>query len=225
MARNGYKHPSQKAGPYTPTRGKFAGFTFRSYRNYQSAHAKAKGFSSSSTRLASPKKPTKRLLGDAGGFAKSTAGRANRAVLELRRDPDLTLAAAAKRAKTTPAAVRRYAGSSLERKGNRVAPKAFDHAVVPMGVLTPEGHVVGLVRGRKTHQLIGHHDTWINAVINSPSPANIRQLAKFERRSVTFADGTRVRMVWNLEQIQDLVRRGLYNNSGPYDTSDMAVAA
>jgi len=33
---------SAKAGPYTPSRGHFAGQTFASYRQYQNANAKAK---------------------------------------------------------------------------------------------------------------------------------------------------------------------------------------
>jgi hypothetical protein len=58
MAREGYVHPSARPGPYTPTRGQFAGVTFRSFRQYQNTLAQGKGFRSQVARLRAPKPAT-----------------------------------------------------------------------------------------------------------------------------------------------------------------------
>ncbi len=216
---------SQQAGQVTPKRGPFAGQTFDSYRQLQNIRAQAKGYQSHATRLATPKKPAPSLLNDVAKFEKSTPGRANQAVLALRHDPGLTLAQAAKLAKTTPGAVKRYASGSLERVGSRLIPKKLDSAIAPMSMLTTDGPIVGLVSGSKTRNLLGRHSALVNAVMNTPSPKNVRELAKLERRLVTLADGRRVRLASNLGQVQDLVRRGLYSGNGPYDTSNADVAA
>ncbi len=223
MART--KGLSQQSGPVTPKSGDFAGQTFSSYRQLQNARAQAKGHPSHATRLATPKAPAPSVLGDIARFEQSTPGRANRAVLELRRDPGLTFTQAAKLAKTTPGAVKRYAGTSLERVGSRLIPKKLDSAIASMSMLTTDGPIVGLVSGSKTRNLLGRHSALVNAVINAPSPKNVRELAKLEKRLATLADGRRVRIVSNLAQVQDLVRRGLYSGNGPYDTSNADVAA
>jgi len=223
MART--KGLSQQSGPVTPKSGDFAGQTFVSYRSLQNARAQAKGYQSHATRLATPKKPAPSLLSDPDKFEKSTAGRANQAVLELRRDPGLGLAQAAKLAKTTPGAVKRYAGTSLERVGKNVLPKKDDRALATMSVLTSDGPVVGIVRGSKMRNRISQHNAWLNQVINAPSPANMRKLATFAKHPLIFADGRRASFASSLAEVQDLVRRGLYSGNGPYDTENLDVAA
>lgn len=223
MART--KGLSQQSGSVTPKSGDFAGQTFVSYRSLQNARAQAKGHQSHATRLATPKEPASSVLSDVAKFEKSTAGRANRAVLELRRDPGLTFTQAAKLAKTTPGAVKRYAGTSLERVGKKMLPKRDDRALVTMSVLTSDGPVVGIVRGSKMRNRIGQHNAWLNQVINAPSPANTRKLAKFAKRPLIFADGRRASFASSLAEVQDLVRRGLYSGNGPYDTENLDVAA
>ncbi len=173
---SGYRHPSQKAGPYTPTRGSFKGQTFRSYRAYQTAHAHRKGFKSAATRLASPRKPSPKVFSSEARFEKSAAGRATRAYLALRRDPSLTLVQAAKSAGTTPSATRRYAGKSLERKGNRVVPIREDTIAVPMTVNTVDGSVAGIVKGSKTRNLVGTHSAALSVALTFPSPEYVRML-------------------------------------------------
>jgi len=216
---------SQQAGPVKPKRGQFAGITFQSFRQLQNARAQAKGHKSHAVRLATPRKLAAPLLSDAERFKKSAAGRANMAVLKLRSDPGLTLAQAAKRAGTTPAAVHRYAGRSIDRVGNRIQAKTQDSALAEMSVVTPDGPVAGIVKGSKTRDLIGQHHAWMNAASHAPSKENRRELAKFSRRYVTFADSRRVNFVSTVEQLQRLVRLGLFDNSGPYDTENLPVAA
>ncbi len=222
MARK--KGLSQQAGPVTPASGQFAGQTFASYRQLQNARAIAAGYPSHAVKLATTRKPASSLLDNPARFKQSTAGRANEAVLALRRDPGLTLAQAARLAHTTPGAMKRYAGTSLERVGNRLIPKKNDRAIAVMSVLTPQGPIVGLVQGSRARDLIVRHSAWLNAVINSASPMSVRELKKFARRSVV-VNGRRVQFVSTLAEVQHLVRLGLYTGAGPYDTGDMDVAA
>jgi len=222
---NGYKHPSQKSGSYTPTRGSFKGQTFRSYRAYQTAHAQRRGFKSAATRLASPRKPSLKTFSSEDAFGKSTAGRATRAYLALRRDPSITLAQAAKAAGTTPGAIRRYAGASLERKGSRVVPTRADTIAVPMTVNTVNGSVSGIVEGSTARDVIGAHSAALSAALTYPSPQHARMLAAYKGRTIRFADGRRVELLGDLQEARTLARRGLLSNVGPYDVSGMRSAA
>jgi len=228
---SGYKHPSQRPGSYTPTRGSFKGQTFRSYRAYQTAHAQRKGFKSAAVRLASPRKPSPKTFSSEEAFQKSTAGRATRAYLALHRDPDLTLAQAAKAAGTTPAAIWRYAGPSLERKGSRVVPIREDAIAVPMTVDTVNGSVSGIVEGSRARKLIGAHKAALSAAFTYPSPQHARELATYKGRTIQFVDGRRVELLGDLQEARTLARRGLLSNDGPYppymalDVSGMRSAA
>lgn len=207
---------SAKAGPYTPSRGHFAGQTFASYRQYQNANAKAKGFSSASTRLASPKKvqPSKAAV--------QTKARATRALLALRRIPELTLAQAAKKAGTTPAAVRRYADGNLERQGRRVGVKANDSLTARMSIISSNGSIERAVKGSKQRSLIGEHSAAVSNALAVPSRATLRELRSYRGRSVKLADGTRVELLWDPEDLTRLARLGRLHHGSPYDVGPIA---
>lgn len=221
----GYKHPSQRAGSYTPTRGDFKGITFRSYRAYQSEHAKAKGFTSASTRLAAPRKPSASVLASTKAFDETAAGRATRAYLDMRSDSSLTVTEATRKNHTTPSALRRYVGAALQRKGARVVATQADTIAVPMLVNVTAGSVSGVVRGSRDRDLIGSHSAALAAALTKPNPARIRKLAQFKGRSATLADGRRVDLLWNIDEAKSLARRGLLTHAGPYDVAGMPSAA
>ena len=84
--------------------------------------------------------------------------RALNAVNEMRRE-DLSLTAAARKAKTTPATVRRYAGDSLTLRNQRWEAVLADRKIRSMYVNTG-GHVVPVkVRGsRKASELSAYHN-------------------------------------------------------------------
>ena len=224
MARDGYKHPSQKAGAYTPTRGMFANRPFVSYRAYQTAHAQSKGFTSAATRLAATRSLSAELVASKT-FDATPGGRATNAYLNMRRDSTLTLAQAAKNAHTTPGAIRRYIGAALQRKGARVVATQTDTIAVPMLVNMTAGSVAGVVRGSRDRDLIGSHSAALAAALTKPNSARIRKLAQFKGRSVTLADGRRVDLLWNIGEAKSLARRGLLTHAGPYDVAGMPSAA
>lgn len=205
------KPVSAKAGPYTPSRGQFAGKTFTSYRQYQNANAKAKGFSSASTRLASPKKAvsSKASIG--------TQSRATNALLELRRHPELTVSQVAKKAGTTPAAVRRYADGNLERSGSRIRVRRNDSLATAMTVHTTEGAKTELVKGAKQRSLVGQHSATLSKVLAQPPRKNLAELRSYRGRSVKLADGSRVELVWNPDDVSRLGRLGKLHHGSPYD--------
>lgn len=205
------KPASAKAGSYSPSRGHFAGQTFASYRQYQNANAKTKGFSSASTRLASPKKAvsTKASI--------ETQSRATSALLDLRRNPELTVSKAAKKAGTTPAAVRRYASGNLERSGSRIRVKANDTLAATMTVHTPEGATTGLIKGAKQRGLVGQHSAALSKALAQPSRKNLAELRSYRGRTVKLSDGSRVELVWNPEDVKRLGRLGKLHHGSPYD--------
>lgn len=87
-----------------------------------------------------------------------------RAITLKREDPAMSLTKAARRAGTTPQAVRRYAGDALERRGSRWSATRGDRIYRPM-VVYSEGDVVPAdVRGSHKaaelsdyHRAVGHY--------------------------------------------------------------------
>ncbi len=219
--RPGYKHPSQKAGPYIPTRGKFAGQTFGSYRAYQNANAQSKGFTSAATRLAAPRKPKAATLASKKAFDLSAAGRAANAYLLFRRGDAPTIAQAAKAAHTTMSAVRRYVGKALTREGSRIVVAKTDAVAVPMAVNSTEGAREGFVRGSRARELVGLHSSVLAIALSQPTPIHIRALAKFKGRTIRFTDGRCVELLWDIDAAKRLARRGLLTHAGPYEVAGM----
>jgi hypothetical protein len=104
-----------RARPYTPSRGRLAGETFTSERQYRNALSRLKGFTSfrAQQRAAKP-------VHSAAAFGQLKPGehrardRALDALSDMRRN-GTPLKEAARNAGTTPEVVQRYAGSGLQR--------------------------------------------------------------------------------------------------------------
>jgi hypothetical protein len=151
MARKGYIHPSQRSGPYTPTRGVFAGQTFSSYRGYQNAHAKAKGFGSAAKRLAKPQR-----IGRKAGMKALTRPSRLRALDAVSRMlKGLTIGQAAHDSGTTVATVKRYASPALRKdRSGRIVAKERDQLAAYMEVPTTGGTQLLLVIGARSRHLL-----------------------------------------------------------------------
>lgn len=151
MARKGYVHPSQRSGPYTPTRGAFGGQTFPSYRAYQNAHAKAKGFGSAAKRLATPQ----RIGSKAGAkaLARPSRIRAFEVLRHMRKGA--TIGEAAREANTTVATVKRYVSAALRKgSGGRIVATKGDQLAAYMEVPTTAGSQLLLVIGSRSRNLL-----------------------------------------------------------------------
>ena len=154
VARKGYVHPSQRPGAYAPTRGAFTGQTFKSYRAYQNAHAKAKGFVSAAKRLAAPQR-----IGAKAGMKALTRPSRVRALDALSRmRKGASIGEAARKSDTTIATVKRYVGSAL-RKGNRgrIIPSQSDRMAAYMEVPTTGGNKFLLVIGSRSRNLLNQY--------------------------------------------------------------------
>jgi hypothetical protein len=117
MARKGYVHPSQRPGPYSPSRGAFAGRMFKSYRAYQNAHAQAKGFGSAAKRLAVPQHIGRKA--GAKALARPSRVRAFDALRRMRKGA--MIGEASREANTTVATVKRYVSAALRKgRGGRI---------------------------------------------------------------------------------------------------------
>lgn len=87
-----------------------------------------------------------------------------RALTLMREDPTMSMTKAARRAGTTPQAVRRYAGDALERRGSRWSATRGDRLYRPM-VVHSGGETVAInVRGSHKaaelsdyHRAVGHY--------------------------------------------------------------------
>ena len=88
---------------YTPSRGHFAGQTFTSYRQYKNALAQQRGYGSlyQQQRAARLVRGVQEL-GELSPAERAARDRALEAVARMRRDPTLSLGAAAHAASTTP---------------------------------------------------------------------------------------------------------------------------
>ena len=149
--------PVTRANPYTPARGRVAGVTFTSERQYRNALARGKGFASwSAQQRATRGAGSARAIAGLRPSERQARSRALEAVQVMRRD-GLSLSRAAKQAGTTPNAVRRHAGQALERRGRRYRARAYDRLVREMHFLTGQGLVVLPVRDSRSASKIARY--------------------------------------------------------------------
>ncbi len=176
-----YVHPSRRPGPYTPTRGQFAGVTFGSFRQYQNALAQAQGFRSHVGRLRAPRPITTRAADERLRPAeRQTRERALQALTYLRRGQSLRQAA--REAQTTVQAVLRYAGSALTRgPRGRYVPRPIERLYRPLRLITTQGVVEVGVRDSRTASLLARH---ANAVRHYLETGDAAPLAAFRGRTV-----------------------------------------
>lgn len=174
--------PITQARPYTPSSGVAAGITFTSERQYRNHLARAKGFSSWSqqqkqTRKVRNGQDVARLRPD----ERKARGRALDAISRMRSE-GLSLPAAAKASGTTVNAVKRHAGSALEKPtGNRYRAKSSDRLTRTLNFPTETG-MIGLdVRDSRSASRIAAY--W-NAVKQYTEHGDVSGLRKFRSKSV-----------------------------------------
>lgn len=176
------RQPITRARPYTPTSGKVAGITFTSERQYRNALARAKGYSSWGQQQTQTRKV--RGAADAARLRPSereARGRALDALSKMRKD-GLSLGKAAKASGTTVNAVKRHAGSALERTGGgRFRAKTSDRLVRSLNFPTETG-VIGLdVKDSRSAKRIAAY--W-NAVKRYTETGDASDLRNFRGKSV-----------------------------------------
>ena len=180
MARDGYKHPSQRPGPYTPSRGRFKNQSFGSYRQYQNALARAHGFRSAATRLASPKKVT--VKDGLAALARPSRAAALEALHRVRQG--MGIGAAARESETSPATIKRYFGKLLRKVGRKVVAVRSDREVAVMPVPTAAGTEPMIVVGSRSRLVLGQY--WA-AVRKFRATGNVALLAPFEGKTINVA--------------------------------------
>lgn len=177
-----------RANPWTPTRGRFAGRTFHTEREYRNALAQTKGFRSWDEQRGHTVPTSSRRALD----ALRPAARAKREqafdVLSLMRryDLDLTAAVRAHNRSNPPErisreAARRYVGSALtERKGKLVA-KPYDRLLRVMEFPTPQGSILLEVRDSRSASRLAAYD---NAVKKFLLTGDERPLRRFRGKAI-----------------------------------------
>ena len=168
------------SGPYTPSRGRFAGQTFASHRQYRNALARAAGFKSEGVRrrvgrrkLASPSRHP---------LARKSERRALEALALMRRE-GIDLKTAARKAKTTPDTVIRHLSPRALRKGRDGRWHATKRDTIrrPMDMLTTVGPRTVQPRDSREASLIARHLNAVQAFLDI-RPHGERELHAFRGR-------------------------------------------
>lgn len=174
--------PITRANPYTPKRGKLAGSTFTSERQYRNALAREKGFRSWSAQQRAPKTaPRLRDVARLSSGEQRARERTLDAVRLMRHDGTLTVEGAARRAGTTVNAMLRYAAPALEKHGGRYHAKPYDRQARAMEFLTLQGREYIEVRDSRSRERIASY--W-NAVGQYAETGDDRPLRKFRGKSI-----------------------------------------
>lgn len=174
--------PITRKNPYTPKSGIAAGITFTSERQYRNALARDKGYTSWSQLQEQSRKV--RGAGDLSKLRPSereARGRALDALSKMRSD-GLSLQSAAKASGTMVNAVKRHAGSALERTDSgRIRAKKSDRLVRSLHFPTETG-VIGLdVKDSRSAKRIASY--W-NAVKKYTETGDASDLRNFRGKNV-----------------------------------------
>lgn len=187
--------------PYRPSRGRFAGREFGSYRAYRNALARERGYGSWYAQQRAPR--STRNAGALSGLhpvEREARRRALDALTHMRGD-GMSLTRAAERAGTTPAAVLRHADAALERRSGRYVARPGDRLLRPMVVLGERGveHEVE-IRGSRVASLVGEHWSAIGHYLRTGDES---RLARLRGRSVAG-----IRLETDAEAVEAWARRG-----------------
>jgi hypothetical protein len=210
------KHPSARPGPYSPTRGKFVGETFSSFRQYQNARARTKGFPSWRQLLRAPRPVrTKAEHESLRPASRLTHGRALEA-LSLMRHRSLPIKRAAAEAGTTVEAILKYGGTALGRGARGgYSPRPVDRLFRQLRALTPSGSVSIEVRDSRSASLISRHANAIRRYLATGDAAPLRE---FRRKSVrSNKRGYRLLSDLDLDTIDQFARAGEISYEDLYD--------
>jgi len=116
------------------------------------------------------------------------------------RTEKVSLRTAARRHGTTPETVRRYAGDSLVRQGQRYVPTPSDRSFQRMSVLSSDGVVDVDVRGSQARSAVGRH--W-NAIQRFAATGDVGVLTPFAGKRVGGAV-----LATDPDQVEEFLRRG-----------------
>lgn len=166
-----------RAGPYTPTRGRYADITFPSKRQYENRLAQDKGY-----RSVDEQRRQTQTVRNADEFARLrpveqlARSRALDAISLMRRD-NVSLSRAARLAGTTVNAVRRHAGRVLEQADSgRYRAKPYDRMVREMRFLTREGVMVLSIRDSRSASKIARHMGAVDHYLKTGDDSRLRRL-------------------------------------------------
>lgn len=196
--------PITKSRPYTPSSGNFAGRTFHTEREYRDALARLHGYASwDAQREAAKRVADRRAYRRLRPSEREAYDRVATAVTLTRHDR-LSLAEAARRAGTTPAAVRKFAGDAVVRdRGGRYRVTTHDSLLRRVWFLTPKGNVRLWLDDSDDATLVARYDNELKKwLANEPN-----HLADFSRRFVR-AGRRRHHFVTDTEMLTDLEGRG-----------------
>lgn len=206
--------PITRRRPYTPRRGKVAGQTFASERQYRNALAHAHGHASlhAAQRVAKPVQSKADYL-RLSHAARDARDRSFDALAMMRRDRRLSLRTAAKRADTTENTMMRYISRQLRRGSRgRWAPTAYDRQYRAMWMYTERGKAPVDVYDSRSAQRLGEYyrDVERALLFNSNAP-----LRKYRGESITLAK-VRYPFITDLPTLKRLAQAGELSAEGPY---------
>lgn len=184
-----------RARPYTPKSGVAAGITFTSERQYRNHLARAKGYSSwSQQQKQSRKVRSVEDLSKLRPAEREARGRALEALSKMRAD-GLSLQAAAKASGTTVNAIKRHAGSALERtESGRIRAKNSDRLVRTLPFPTETG-MIGLdVKDSRSASRIGSYWNAVKTYLETGDTSGLRrfrgQSVRVNKRAYAFITDT-----------------------------------
>jgi hypothetical protein len=216
------------AGAYTPSRGRFSGQSFPSYRQYRNALARQHGFPSWYAQQRAPRPirtpQAAAHLTPAEWEARKDAlhalslmrhgkprsqllreGRPKSLVALATQARPLSLAEAAKEAHTTPNTVLRYVGSALTKDtSGRYVARARDKLYRPMRFLTANGRIDLDVRDSRTARQIARY---MNAVRRYGRTGRDEGLDEFRGKSIRVG-GAKYEFVTDLDVLDRLADAG-----------------
>jgi hypothetical protein len=202
------KHPSARPGPYTPNRGQLAGQTFPSFRQYQNALARSKGFASHAARLRVPQ-PIRSLQGllalrprqhESRNLALGALARARRENVPIRQ--------AARAEGISLARVVRWAFPALEKRGRQYYATPTDTLARTMQMLTPRGYQTVVLHGRNAGQRASVLARYHNAVKRYLETGDTTALRDFRGKVVRAHNKVGYRFITDPATLDELARAG-----------------
>lgn len=189
--------PITRRNPYTPKSGIAAGITFTSERQYRNALARAKGFTSWSQQ----QKQSRKVRGgeDVRGLRpaeREARGRALDALAKMRND-GLSLGAAAKASGTTVNAIKRHAGSALERSSKgRYRAKKTDRLARTLQFPTANGSIGLDIRDSRSASRIAAYWNAVKRYLETGDASGLRRfrgkMVRVNKRGYPFITDTAI---------------------------------
>jgi hypothetical protein len=204
--------PISKARPWTPSRGRFAGRTFRTEREYRDALAREKGYRNWHEQQRAAVKVTRASHARLRPPAKQGRAAALDVLAKVRHGTPY--GRAIEEAGTTPNTVVRYVGDQLHREGGRVVATKSDRLFRRLQVTTTEGVQWVDVRGSRQASLAGRHANAVKAFLSAPDDASLQDALRNLRRFEGVTLGGK-QLETRPEVLEELGRQGELEFEGP----------